>query len=64
MTSPNESEKEKILDEIYQVKEKIYDARAYVSSEYCKRCSETYNQIHKLELELQKLLTKLESNNE
>lgn len=60
MTSPNENEKEKILDEIYQIKEKIYDARAYINSEYCRRCSEMYDQIFRLENELKALQRKLD----
>ena len=60
MTSPNKNEKEKILDEICHIKEKIYDARAYISSEYCRRCSEMYDQIFRLESELKGLQRKLD----
>lgn len=60
MTSPNESEKEKILNRISYLKEEIWETRAYISSDFCKRCSEMYDKIIILEQELKGLQRKLE----
>jgi hypothetical protein len=60
MTSPSENEKEKILDRISFLKEEIWEARAYISSESCKRCSDMYEKILRLEQEIKGLQRKLE----
>jgi hypothetical protein len=60
MTSPNESEKEKILNRIYYLKEEIWETRSYISSDFCRRCSEMYDKIIVLEQELKGLQRKLE----
>lgn len=60
MTSPNESEKEKILTRISYLKEEIWETRSYISSDFCKRCSEMYDKIIILEQELKGLQRKLE----
>ena len=41
MTNRNlsENEKEKILDRIAQIKEDIWEAKEYIVSDYCKKCS-------------------------
>ena len=48
---PNESLQEKIK----RIKDKIAECRDYISSDLCRRCTETYNQMHKLEEELRVL---------
>jgi hypothetical protein len=60
MTNPNENEREKILDRIIRIKEDIWEAREYINSDYCKKCSEIYSQILRLEQELEGLQRKLE----
>jgi len=60
MTNPSESEREKILDRISFLKEEIWETRAYISSDFCKRCSEMYDKIVRLEQELKGLQRKLE----
>jgi hypothetical protein len=60
MTSPSENEREKILDRISFLKEEIWETRAYISSDFCRRCSEMYDQIIRLEQELKGLQRKLE----
>lgn len=60
MTSPSENEREKILNRIFYVKEEIWEARAYISSDICQRCSEMYSKIAVLEQELKGLQRKLE----
>jgi hypothetical protein len=60
MTNPSEKENEKILDRISFLKEEIWEARAYISSESCKRCSDMYEKIVRLEQELKGLQRKLE----
>ncbi len=59
MTSPNESEKEKIFDRISQIKEEIYETKSYISSELCLRCSEMYTKLFRLEQELKDLHSKI-----
>jgi hypothetical protein len=59
MINPSEKENEKILDRIAQIKEEIWEARDYISSDYCKKCSEIYSQIFRLEQELERLQRKL-----
>lgn len=60
MISPNENEREKILDRIIFLKEEIWETRAYISSDFCRRCSEMYDKILLLEQELKGLQRKLE----
>jgi len=60
MTNPSEKENEKILDRISSLKEEIWEARAYISSESCKRCSDMYEKILRLEQEIKGLQRKLE----
>jgi len=60
MTNPSESEKEKILNRISYLKEEIWEARAYISSESCKRCSDMYEKILRLEQEIKGLQRKLD----
>jgi hypothetical protein len=60
MINPSESENEKILDRISFLKEEIWEARAYISSESCKRCSDMYEKILRLEQEIKGLQRKLE----
>ena len=60
MTNPSESENEKILDRILFLKEEIWETRAYISSDICRRCSEMYDKILVLEQELKGLQRKLE----
>lgn len=60
MTNPSENEKEKILDRICYLKEEIWETRAYISSDICRRCSDMYDKIVRLEQELKGLQRKLE----
>ena len=59
MSNLNESEKEKIFDRISEIKEEIYETKAYVSSEICFRCSEMYTKLFRLEQELKDLQKKI-----
>ena len=59
MTSPSENEREKILDRISYLKEEIWETRAYISSDICRRCSEMYDKIMRLEQELKGLQRKI-----
>jgi len=61
MTNRNlsENEKEKILDRIAQIKEDIWEAKEYIVSDYCKKCSEMYSKIDVLEKELSELKNSL-----
>jgi hypothetical protein len=63
MTNPNESEKEKILDRISYLKEEIWETRSYISSDFCRRCSEMYDKIIILEQELKGLQRKISNDN-
>lgn len=60
MTNPSENEREKILDRISYLKEEIWETRAYISSDICRRCSDMYDKIVILEQELKGLQRKLE----
>lgn len=62
MTNPNENEREKILDQIHNLKEEIYETKAYISSEFCRRCTEMYDKLFKLENELKYLQNLLNTN--
>ncbi len=59
MSNPNESEREKILDRISFLKEEIWETRSYISSDFCRRCSEMYDKILVLEQELKGLQRKV-----
>ena len=58
--SESETEREKILERISFLKEEIWETRSYISSDFCKRCSEMYDKIVRLEQELKGLQRKLE----
>jgi hypothetical protein len=62
MTNQNlsENEKEKILERISKIKEDIWEAREYIVSDYCKKCSDTYSLIFRLEKKLESLQRKIE----
>lgn len=60
MISPSENEKEKTLNRIANLKEEIWETKAYISSDICQRCSDMYSKIVRLEQELQGLQRKLE----
>ena len=60
MTNPSENEREKILDRISYLKEEIWETRSYISSDFCRRCSEMYEKIVVLEQELKGLQRKLD----
>lgn len=63
MISPSENEREKILNRISFLKEEIWETRAYISSDFCVRCSEMYEKIVRLELELKGLQRKIADDN-
>lgn len=49
MTSPS---KEEIRRKIRNLEDKIHDCKAYIVSDFCIRCTEMYDQIHKHEAEI------------
>jgi hypothetical protein len=59
MKNLSENEKEKIYDKIAQIKEEIWETRDYISSDYCRKCSEMYTKLFRLEQELTGLQRKL-----
>jgi hypothetical protein len=59
MKSLSENEKEKIYEKIIEVKEQIWETRDYISSDYCRKCSEMYTKLFRLEQELTGLQRKL-----
>lgn len=59
MINPNENEREKIVNRISNIKEEIWETRTYISSDFCRRCSEMYDKIFRLEQELKGLERKL-----
>lgn len=59
MNNQNANEKERIFDRISEIKEEIYETKAYVSSELCFRCSEMYTKLFRLEQELKDLQKKI-----
>lgn len=63
MSSLSQEEKEKILNQISETKEEIWETRAYISSDLCKRCEEMYTKIARLEQKLGGLQKKLENDN-
>lgn len=62
MTNQNlsEEEREKILNRIYNIREEIWETRAYISSDFCRRCSDMYDKIMILEQELKGLQRKID----
>jgi hypothetical protein len=60
MSNLNQNEKEKIYDTIAQIKEEIWQTKEYISSDNCRKCSEMYTKLFRLEQELQGLQRKLE----
>ena len=60
MTNPSENEREKIHNRISDLKEEIWETRSYISSDICRRCSDMYDKIFRLEQELNGLQRKLE----
>lgn len=62
MISRNENENEKTLNRVHALKEEIYEAKAYISSEFCRRCTEMYDKLSKLEHELRHLQNTLHNN--
>jgi len=60
MINLNPNEKEKIYNRISDIKEEIWEARSYISSDICLRCGEMYSKIAVLEQELKILQRKLE----
>lgn len=63
MSNLSQKEKEKILNQISETKEEIWETRSYISSDLCKRCEEMYMKIARLEQKLGGLQKKLESDN-
>jgi len=59
MININSVEKEKIYDNIARIKEEIWETREYISSDYCRKCSEMYTKLFRLEQELNGLQRKL-----
>jgi len=59
MESLNQKEKEKICNEILHVKEKIWETKELINSDLCKKCSQTYTKLFRLEQELGGLQRKL-----
>jgi cob(I)alamin adenosyltransferase len=62
MTNLSESEKEKILEKIDKIQNDLWEAREYISSDYCKKCSEIYSKIFVLEQQLKNLQSKIDQN--
>ena len=60
MINPNENEREKIQNKIADIKEEIWETKAYISSDICQRCSDMYTKIARLEQELKDLQEKLD----
>jgi hypothetical protein len=63
MKNLSENEKEKIYDKIIQIKEEIWETRDYISSDRCRKCSEMYTKLFRLEQELTGLQRKLSNDN-
>jgi len=59
MSNQNANERERIFDRISDIKEEIYETKAYISSEICFRCSEMYTKLFRLEQELKDLQKKI-----
>lgn len=63
MKNLSENEKEKIYDQMSSIKEQIWETREYISSDYCRKCSEMYTKLFRLEQELAGLKRKLSYDN-
>lgn len=63
MSNLSQEEKEKILSQIVDTKEEIWETRSYISSDFCKRCEDMYKKIARLEQKLNGLQKKLENDN-
>jgi hypothetical protein len=68
MTNQNlsEEEKEKIYNRIFDLRNQIYEIKDYISSDFCKKCSDMYTKMFVLEQELKGLQKKVmddETNN-
>ena len=61
MKNLSEKEKEKILDKIANIEESIIESRKYIDSENCRKCSEIYSKIFRLEQQLLGLQRKLKN---
>jgi hypothetical protein len=61
MSNPNENKKEKIYDNITQIKEEIWETKEYISSDNCRKCSEMYTKLSRLEQNLIELQRKLDN---
>jgi hypothetical protein len=59
MSNPNENEK--IYDTIAQIKEEIWETKEYISSDNCRKCSEMYTKLFRLEQRLIELQRKLDN---
>lgn len=65
MQNPNENV-EKILEKIKTLDDKIWDAVAYISSDFCNQCTKMYDDIRKYKEEISDLkeeLKKYETSN-
>lgn len=59
MKNLNPEEKEKIRTEIIHIKEEIYETKVYLNSDICKKCSDMYQVLFRLEQHLKGLEYKL-----
>lgn len=59
MPNLNPEERKKILNDIASIKEEIWETRAYISSDFCRQCSEMYTKIFRLEQHLKGLEKKI-----
>ena len=57
--NPSQNEQEKILNRIIEIQEEIYETKSYISSDFCRRCSEMYTVLFRLENELKGLQRKI-----
>lgn len=54
--------REKISNQIIELKEQIWETKAYIESDICKRCSDMYNALSKMEQNLTDLQHQLSDN--
>lgn len=64
MSKLNPDEREEIHKKIFSLKDQIYDIRSYISSDFCKRCSDMYTKILVLEQQIKSLQSKLDNDKE
>jgi hypothetical protein len=62
MTRPNEKERERVLEDIFSLREQIWETKSYISSDMCKQYPEMYAKINNLEQQIQELYRKLDKN--